>query len=299
MTLSRRHLLLAAPAAALAQSSEWGAPVVDIHLHPRRDGGKAIDHVHGAGMSKAVLLTRLEALPRAKEEAAAHPGVFHYFVSADPTQPANLDALAKAIEGGAKGVGEMKHHVQAASPEMRKVYDLCAERNVPVLIHFQEVPHFANEGDWNIGYQQFDQMLKAHKKTTFIAHADFVWANISAAANRDAAYPTGPVKPGGLTDRWLADYPNFHGDLSANSGNNGLHRDPDFTRGFLARHQNKLMFGSDCACKDGRGTGGTPILERLKGKCTGRDTLSLLKQYASPEAFRKIVWSNAHALLKL
>ena len=41
----------------------------------------------------------------------------------------------------------------------------------------------------------------------------------------------------------------------ANSCNNALNRDPEFMRGFLARHQDKLLFGSDCACLDGKGKG--------------------------------------------
>lgn len=69
-----------------------------------------------------------------------------------------------------------------------------------------------------------------------------------------------PVKKGGLTDRWLAKYPNLWGDLSANSGNNALARDKEFARAFLARHQNKLLFGSDCSCRDGHGAGSGALL---------------------------------------
>ena len=52
-----------------------------------------------------------------------------------------------------------------------------------------------------------------------------------------AAYPTGPVKRGGVTDRWLGDYANLFGDTSAVSGNNALARDPEFTRRVLAAHE--------------------------------------------------------------
>ncbi len=69
------------------------------------------------------------------------------------------------------------------------------------------------------------------------------------------AYPSGPIKRGGVTDKLLSDYPNLYGDLSANSGNNALSRDPEFTAGFLARHKEKLIFGSDCGCTDGKGGG--------------------------------------------
>ena len=84
-----------------------------------------------------------------------------------------------------------------------------------------------------------------------------------------AAYPAGPIVRGGITDRLLSDYPNLYGDLSANSGNNMLSRDDAFTREFLRRHQDKLMFGSDCGCADGHGAGisqgNNPAAARLAG----------------------------------
>jgi hypothetical protein len=106
-----------------------------------------------------------------------------------------------------------------------------------------------------------------------------------------------------LTDRWLGDYPNLFGDLSANSGNTALTRDPGFTADFLKRHAEKLFFGSDCSCTDGRGAGiaqaGNPAAARLNGKCLARETLTVLKNNASPELFRKIAWENGHRVYKL
>ena len=146
-------------------------------------------------------------------------------------------------------------------------------------------------------------MLKEHRDTTFIGHADVFWANVSAGDHNEAAYPTGRIVRGGITDKLLGDYPNLYGDLSANSGNNMLSRDPEFTADFLRRHQNKLMFGSDCACSDGHGggvsQGNNPAAARMVGKCVARETLTVLKRTASPEVFRKIVWSNAHTLLAI
>jgi len=111
------------------------------------------------------------------------------------------------------------------------------------------------------------------------------------------------VTRGGVTDKWLGDYPNLFGDLSANSGNNGMSRDPEFTAGFLERHQDKLLFGSDCSCTDGHGGGvsqsNNPAAARLAGKCVARETLTLLKRSASPKILRKIVWDNAHKLLRI
>lgn len=297
--LSRRHFLTAATAAPLLAQKPWPSPVIDIHLHPRRDGVSSLDHVTGAGMDKAVLLTNLRDAERAKEQMAKHPGRFTWFVAADPTQPGGYDGVAQALKAGAIGIGEMKTHTAADAKEMRRLYDLAADHKVPVLLHFQEAAPFDQEARWNTGFPQFDKILKAHKRTNFIGHANFFWASISVNPPSGEEYPAGPVKLGGLTDRWLADFPNLYGDLSANSGNNALSRDPEFARAFLARHQNKLMFGSDCSCKDGNGGGGSPLLPRLKGKCVGRDTLGLLKEFTTANVFRKIAWDNAHLLLRV
>ena len=111
------------------------------------------------------------------------------------------------------------------------------------------------------------------------------------------------MKPGGLTDRWLSDFPNFYADMSANSGNNALSRDPEFSRGFVGRHQDKLIFGSDCSCTDGHGGGvsqnNNPEASRLNGKCVARETLALSRQLASPEVFRKITWTNGVQLFRI
>jgi predicted TIM-barrel fold metal-dependent hydrolase len=208
------------------------------------------------------------------------------------------------VKDGAQGFGEMKFHVAADGPELRRAYALAADLQVPILVHFQEVDHFPNEGTWATGFAQtFASVLKAYPKTTFIGHADAFWANLSADYHNEAAYPTGPIKRGGVTDRWLGEYPNLFGDLSANSSNNALSRDPDFTADFLTRHQDKLLFGSDCGCGDGHGSGvsqsNNPAAARMAGKCVARETLGLLKRSIPTDVRRKIVWGNVHKLLRI
>ena len=162
---------------------------------------------------------------------------------------------------------------------MQRVYALASELNVPITIHFQEVNQPGSPGTYNTGLKKFDAMLKAFPKTTFIGHADAFWANVSADYAEDTAYPKGRIVPGGATDRLLGDYPNLYADMSANSGNNFLTRDPEFAAGFLMRHQNKLMFGSDCPCPDGRGG--------AKGRCVARATLTELKKLACARAVQE------------
>ena len=285
------------------QAGEWGAPVLDLHFHLRQQTAANLAHLDGAGIARANLLTRTAALDPVKALQSAAPGRFTWFASHDVSQPDAEAALTQAVKSGAQGFGEMKFHVAADGPELRRAYALAADLRVPILIHFQEVDHFPNEGTWSTGFaKRFEAILKAYPRTTFIGHADAFWANVSADYQNEAAYPTGPIKRGGVSDKWLGDYANFFGDLSANSGNNALSRDPEFTADFLRRHQDKLFFGSDCGCADGHGGGvsqsNNPAAARIAGKCVARETLGLLKRSTSPAIFQKLVWGNAQKLLK-
>ena len=285
-------------------ANEWGSPVFDLHFHLRPQPAGNLAHLDGAGITKANLLTRGPALDRVNALQDAAPGRFTWFNSYDVAQPDAEQVLTQAVKQGAQGFGEMKFHVAADGPELRRIYALAADLRVPILIHFQEVDHFPNEGTWSTGYAKtFASILKAYPKTTFIGHADAFWANVSADYRNEAAYPTGPIARGGVTDKWLGDFPNLFADMAANSGNNAMSRDPEFTADFLKRHQDKLLFGSDCACPDGRGGGvsqaNNPAASRMAGKCVARETLGLLKRSAPPDVFQKIVWGNVHKLLRI
>jgi len=282
------------------EASPWGEPVIDIHHHTRRAPESDMEHLNGVGIPRANLLTGARAVDRAKVLMEQHPHRFIHFVSADIAQPEGLELLSKLVKDGARGMGEIKLHLPLDGPEMRRLYAVAAELNVPVLIHFQEVEHFPGEGNFAWNFPKLGGILKEFSKTTFIGHADNFWANISADVPGDASYPQGPVKRGGFTDRWLAEYPNLYGDVAAGSGNNSLNRDIEFAAGFVERHQDKLMFGSDCPCADGHGKGQNqkfyPV--RLHGECLARNTLTTLKKIASSDVFRKITWQNAARVLK-
>ncbi len=309
--MNRRHFIGTAFAAAAgsglktqaAAQNEWGGSVLDIHFHLRQGLDANMVHMQGCGVTNAVLLTRGTAIEQVKAIQAKYPKRFVWSASADITKPEAADILTKAVKDGAQGIGEIKYHVEADGPELRRMYALAAELNVPILVHFQEVPHFEGEGVWSTGFKRFAAMLKAYPKTKFIGHADAFWANVSADYAEKDAYPVGPIKRGGITDKLLSDYANLYGDLSANSGNNALSRDAEFTKDFLARHQNKLVFGSDCSCSDGHGNGvsqnNNPAAARMRGKCVARETLTVLKQHTQPAVFRKLTWENGHKLFKI
>ncbi len=308
--ISRRELLATVAVAAWGSRLEaqgepppdWGGPIVDTHLHLRGTVDGNHTHMQGCGVSHAVLRARDSAADQVKAIQQKYPGRFVWTASTDITKPEAEALLTKAVKAGAAGFGEIKSHVEADGPELRRMFSLAADLDVSIMVHFQEVPHFDGEGVFATGFKRFEAMLKAYPKTRFIGHADAFWANVSADYANDVSYPSGPIVRGGVTDKLLGDYPNLYGDLSANSGNNALSRDADFTKDFLARHQGKLLFGSDCGCADGRGTGvgqaNNPAASRLAGKCVARETLALLKRSTSPEVFRLLTWTNPRKLFK-
>ena len=305
--MNRREFLETVAAAAVfprlarQDANEWGTPVFDLHFHLRPQPAANLAHLDGAGISKANLLTRGRVLDQVKTLQAAAPGRFTWFNSYDVTQPDAEQVLTQAVKSGAQGFGEMKFHVAAEGPELRRIYALAADLRVPILIHFQEVDHTPNEGTWSTGFAKtFESVLKACPKTTFIGHADAFWANISEDYHNEAVYPTGPIRRGGVTDRLLGDSTNLFADLSAVSGHNAMARDPAFAADFLKRHQDKLLFGSDCSCGDGHGAGyDNPAAPAMAGKCVARETLGVLKRSTSAVIFQKIVWGNAHKLLTI
>lgn len=307
--MQRRTFLqgaLTAIAAADAFSEttpSWGGPVLDTHLHLRREADACFKHMQGCGVTNAVLLTRASDEDSAKAEMQKRPHVFVRSVATDPAQADAGEVIRNAIQDGAVSVGELKYHLALDSPEMSRVFDVCAEMQVPVMMHIQNFPHFAGELPYNTGYPQFDKVLRRYPKTTFIGHGDLFWAHISGNVPTDRGYPSGPVQPGGLTDKFLSDFPNLYADMSANSGNNALSRDAAFSREFIVRHRSKLIFGSDCSCTDGNGTGvsqgSNPEASRLAGKCVARATLGLLKGLTSAEVFRQITWENGRRMFKV
>jgi predicted TIM-barrel fold metal-dependent hydrolase len=133
-------------------------------------------------------------------------------------------------------------------------------------------------------------MLEKYPKVNFLGHAQTWWANIDKNnPDQSVMYPKGPVTRGGTTDRYLSDYPNMYGDLSAGSGLNALTRDEDFTRDFLTRHQDKLVYGSDCS--DGEGSG---------PNCQGAQTIATIRRLSASKTIeRKLLYGNAKKLFRL
>jgi len=169
------------------QDVQWPSPVLDVHLHPRHGDDREIDHLRGAGITRAVLLPSLGSQERARDLAIKSPAQFSWFGNADVRLPDAIQGLRGQLTSGAIGMGELKYPLDIDGPEMRRVYDLAAEIRVPVLMHYQE-------GAFNSGIARLPALLKAYPKTTFIGHANSWWAHISAEVDDKVGYPSAPSK---------------------------------------------------------------------------------------------------------
>ena len=74
-----------------------------------------------------------------------------------------------------------------------------------------------------------------------------------------------------------------------------LSRDRDYAAGFLRRHATKLLWASDCGCRDGAGDHG----EFGQRTCWAARMLPLLRERTTPEAFELITSTNARRLLRM
>jgi uncharacterized protein len=281
-----RRTFLAAAAAQLAPAER----IVDIHQHTHyheRSDADLIAHQRGMGVTTTILLPAGSQYGLASEcgsnatvveIARKLPREFVFFANELPDIPETRQVIEKYLRAGAIGIGEQKYPVRVDSAEISEIASIAREFRVPVLMHFEH-------GSYNTGFENLEGLLKRYKDVNFIGHAQTWWANISKGHDQAVLYPKTPVTPGGITDRLLADYPNIYGDLSAGSGLNSMLRDEGHAREFLKRHQDRLLFGSDCNDSE-------PGTER----CTGTMILRAVRRLTEANVRQKLLSGNADRL---
>jgi predicted TIM-barrel fold metal-dependent hydrolase len=318
--ITRRDFLAVSAAAwcgaQLPLSAAEAEPIIDIHQHTNyrgRGDEVLLGHQRAMGVTQTILLPAGSPVkgPSTHEGksvglaagaggndtvvamAGRYPKEFFFGANEVTDLPDAVAVITKYLKMGAVIIGESKFGVQCDSKESELLYKLAEEFRVPILLHFQE-------GTYNSGYDRFGKVVAKHPNTIFIGHAQTVWTNIDKNYDlKQGLYPTGPVTAGGLTDRYLAEHPNFFADMSAGSGLNALRRDEDHTRGFFDRHQDKILYGSDCndANVFGLETAG---VNDPKPVCQGAATIAAIRKLSPSKAVeRKILYENSKKLFRL
>jgi predicted TIM-barrel fold metal-dependent hydrolase len=289
--VTSRRAFLGLAGSALLQGAE---PIIDIHQHTNYSGRtdeQLIAHQRTMGIAKTVLLPSgrmfgLAASAGGNETVLAivrkYPGEYYFFANELPDIPETRATIEKYLKLGGIGIGEQKFPVDADSKPIDRIAEIARDYNVPILMHFQ---HQA----YNLGIERFHRVLQRHPKVNFIGHAQTFWGNIDKSHEQPVMYPKTKVTPGGITDRLLADYPNMFADLSAGSGLNAFLRDEEHGREFIRRHQDKLIYGSDCSDAIGQGP-----------KCSGSQQIESMRRLAGdPKILRKLFWENATRIMRI
>ncbi len=311
--ISRRYfitgstILLAGTALKLKGSEfQETEPIIDIHQHTdyaSRSQEKMLAHQRAMGISTTILLpggrplnygsthygvsNGLQVKAGGNEVcynfAQKYPGELLFGACEVPDFPGAIPEIEKYLKLGGRVIGELKFNVECDSPEMKRIYELAQAYDVPVLMHWQY-------NMYNRGFDRFHKMLKKYPRVNFLGHSQTFWANIDKNhQDQNILYPRGKVTPGGLTDKLLSDYPNMYGDMSGGSGLNSMNRDGDHAREFLNRHQDKLLYGSDCDDSTGSGPA-----------CQGAQTIAAIRKFSDSRGIeRKLLYSNAKKLFRL
>jgi predicted TIM-barrel fold metal-dependent hydrolase len=207
-----------------------------------------IDTMNRLGIYKSVLLpldspessgtyfTTFEAL----EAWRKYPERLIPFCAVDPRRD-NVSAQINAfVDMGCKGFGEHKVGLAIDDERSKRIYKICGEKNLSVLMHLDPGLNIDEAG-----LPRLEALLKEMSETKFIMHGPGWWTEISGGNMERGGYPTGKIQSGGRADILLQEYPNLYADLSAGSAYNALTRDPEYTPGFLERNWKKLLFATD------------------------------------------------------
>jgi predicted TIM-barrel fold metal-dependent hydrolase len=280
----------------LASAPAGSEPVIDMHQHVQYSGRSdeaLVTHQRTLGVTMSVLMPSGDRGGEHKGGSGEHdavvalakkfPGEWVFFANEITDHPEAPKIIERQLRAGAIGIGEQKFRVDCDAPALWKIAEVAREFDVPILLHFQHATY-------NRNIENFHRTLEKFPTVKFIGHAQAWWAAIDKQYDPKAGnYPKGTVTPGGLTDRYLSDYPNCFAEVSAGSGNGAIVRDEEHYRGFIQRHQDKLMYGSDCS----EATGRAPV-------CFAARTLDAIRRLSpSKSVERKILYGNAQKLLKL
>lgn len=202
---------------------------------------------------------------------------------------ADLRPLLRAYQDlGCRAIGEYTPNLPFDDPLNLNFFAQVEEVGLPLTFHVAPWTGGCYGLVDEPGLPRLERVLRAFPRLTFLGHSQPFWAEIGTLDDpaQRAGYPEGPVRPGRLVELFRR-YHNLHGDLSAGSGYNAIHRDPDFGVSFMEEFQDRLLFGTDLA----NVPQDVPIVPYFRSlRAAGR---------LSAAAWEKIAWRNADRVLGL
>ena len=246
---------------------------IDLHLHltpfqlPRlgkmnlTSAKNMIPHLEELGIEKGVLMSSAEGgLPFGTNKAnrkicAQFPDRYAWMCAVDPKGKEPVyDRLARFKSQGAIGVGELTTNRRLDDPFLQELFAAAEKLELPVTIHMSPEVGYSYGVVDDPGLPLLEEVLRKYPRLKLLGHSQTFWIEMSADAPKDKegrnSWGDGPVIPGGRVPELFEKYPNLYGDLSANSGNRAIMRDPEFGLAFLEKYADRLFFATDMVNKD-------------------------------------------------
>ncbi len=217
-----------------------------------------------------------------RQFAKAHSSAFRFGANEVPDVEGATREIERYLKLGGVVIAEQKFGVECDSTEMQAIFAIAAEHHVPVLMHWQFQMY-------NYGFERFHKMLEKYPRVNFLGHAQTWWGNIDKNnADQTRHVPERSGHPG-WPDRPVPERLPEHvwrsvGRLRAERADarRGLRRD------FIARHQDKLVYGSDCSDHG------------WDQACQGAQTIAAIRRLSPSKAVeRKLLYGNAKKLFRL
>ncbi|MFK7851643.1 MAG: amidohydrolase family protein [Akkermansiaceae bacterium] len=146
-------------------------------------------------------------------------------------EPDDVQTVEEAVEilemekaAGAIGFGEhYGRDLMFDDPKNMRLYAACEKVGLPVMFHIDQ-----NKNMDESGLPRVERVLREFPDLILIAHA-YWWLYL----------------PEGTCDRLLQKYPNLYADVSGLRIAGVLNRDRGYTREFMIRNADRILFGSD------------------------------------------------------
>lgn len=223
----------------LATDSPKGK-IIDIHFHAnarRKDGGdlpKVAKWMEENCVQKIIIMQYRKTLPRNDQEARQlienfnkYKGRLYRFCVLLPAKITSKEEAVKLLkkEKGEGAIGFGEHYgrkLDFDDPQSMRLYQACAEVGLPVLFHMD---NNNNKDDGNLSH--LENALKKFPACFFIGHGPGFWKKMKTV------------------DKLLDKYKNLYVDISAGSGARAIGKDKKYSRDFIKRHADNVLFGTD------------------------------------------------------
>jgi predicted TIM-barrel fold metal-dependent hydrolase len=211
-----------------------------------------LSYLDGQDVAKAVVLPlsswnvdTIMPTEYALEASKKYPDRLIPFCAVEVREQCFEERVMRYVDMGCRGFGEHTSKLPIDHKLNQELYRLCGRLEIPILMHLafgrSETYGAMDSSDLS----GLEGVVRKYTNVDFIMHGPGWWSCMSSVVPPDDPYPKGPIVASGRTPYILETYSNVYGDISAGSGYNALHRDPEFAGGFVKKLSRKLIYGTD------------------------------------------------------